>query len=77
MGLSLYLTESQMGFAESLGFTVADSPMVGVVLTKGKRNVWPIKALWDGEWQTADLIDGHYYHHQKFKTLEAALMRPL
>tara|TARA_Y100001956_G_C4090371_1_gene172666 strand:+ start:349 stop:636 length:288 start_codon:yes stop_codon:yes gene_type:complete len=47
--------------------------------SKGNRRIWQCidRRMGGLVWQTADLIDGYYRNHKKFKNLSLAFLREL
>ncbi len=75
----MYANEHEMLTALSLGFNISEDRQVGNRFWKGARYVWAVytRSLDAGgpQWQTADLVDGHYTGHQKYDSLVDALKR--
>ncbi|MCG5512809.1 hypothetical protein [Ectothiorhodospira shaposhnikovii] len=71
-----YATKEERELAESLGFERETNVQFGDRFKKNERHVWFATYAYVG-WQTADLIDGRFCNHQKFRTLTEALNRPL
>lgn len=75
----MHITEQEAAFAEREGYelTLKEGAHIDS-LTKANRTVWVILLdRYNFGWQTADLIDGYYCNHRKYKVLINALNRPL
>lgn len=66
-----YITQEEQDLALNLNFEIQISVQKGARFNRGDRYIWPVMEAW----QTADLIDGSYCNHQKFKSLTDALNR--
>lgn len=69
-----YATNTEKYLARLLGYKVSQSVMWGNRFQKEQRRVW---ATAEGNWQTADIVNGYYTNHKLFADVRAALARPL